>query len=407
MGHNHFSLDQGARLWCIDDMQPLVSEEAYRFTPPRDSRFWPWIIGLGMRRRLRSYWGIESIEVCFGERIRESMAAGHGIMIAPNHCRPCDPLLLSALTQEMGRPPYIMASAHLFRSRWMAWLLPRVGAFSMNREGMDRESLKAATGILTEAKRPLVVFPEGVITRTNDRVIHLQEGISFLARSAAKVRASTGGKVVIHPLAIRYRFAGDWQASVLPVVESLEQRFGWKATNATLLERVSRLGYGLLGLKEVEYFGVVQEGTVEQRLSRFMDRVLTPMEQLYLAGRSEESVVMRVKNLRKALLPALVAGELEQDERELRWKMLFDLEVAQMAYHFPPDYIVQNPTPERIIETVERYEEALGTRTPTIHRPMHVTLTVGEAIVVDGRRERGVEDPLMGVLRTQLQKLLA
>lgn len=364
-------------------------------------------MGLGMKRRLQSYWGIESIKVCAGERIRESIAAGHGVMIAPNHCRPSDPLLLSALTREIGSPPYIMASAHLFRSRWLAWILPRVGAFSMNREGMDRESLKAATGILAEAKRPLVIFPEGVITRTNDRVIHLQEGISFLARSAAKARASTGGKVVIHPLAIRYRFAGDWQASVLPVVEALEQRFGWKASNTPLLDRVSRLGYGLLGLKEVEYFGVVQEGSVELRLSRFMDRVLSPMEQLYLAGRSEESVVMRVKNLRKALLPALVAGELEQDQRELRWKMLFDLEVAQMAYHFPPDYIVQNPTPERIIETVERYEEVLGTRTPTIHRPMHVTLTVGEAMEVDGRRERGVADPLMGELRAQLQKLLA
>jgi 1-acyl-sn-glycerol-3-phosphate acyltransferase len=386
-------------------MQPLVSEEVYRFTPPRDSRFWPWIIGIGMKRRLRKHWGIESVEVRGGELLRTSLAAGHGIMIAPNHCRPCDPLLLSALTSEIGCPPYIMASAHLFRSRWLGWILPRIGAFSMNREGMDRESLKAATAILTEAKRPLVIFPEGVITRTNDRVIHLQEGISFLARSAAKARGDAG-KVVIHPLAIRYRFVGDWQASVLPVVDAMEKRFGWKASSASLLGRVSRLGYGLLGLKEVEYFGVVQEGTVEQRLSRFMDRVLTPMEQKYLAGRSEESLVMRVKNLRKALLPALVAGELTQEERELRWKMLFDLEVAQQAYHFPPDYIAQNPTPERIIETVERYEEALGNRMPTVHRPMRVTLTVGEAIEVDAKRERGVADPLMGELRLCLQRML-
>jgi hypothetical protein len=212
--------------------------------------------------------------------------------------------------------------------------------------------------------------------------------------------------VVIHPLAIRYRFMGDWQASVRPVVESLEKRFGWKISQGPILERVSRLGYGLLGLKEVEYFGVVQEGTVEQRLGRFMDRVLTPMEQTYLAGRSEESVVMRVKNLRKALLPALVAGELSQEERELRWKMLFDLEVAQQAFHFPPDYIAQDPTPERIIETVERYEEALGNRRPTIHRPMRVIMTVGEAIEVEAKRERGVVDPLMGDLRRKLLDLL-
>lgn len=387
-------------------MQPLVSEEAYQFTPPRDSRFWPWLMGLGMARRLRKHWGIESVEVRGGDMIRDSLAAGRGIMIAPNHCRPCDPLLLAALSKEIGCPPYIMASAHLFRSTVLRWLLPRVGAFSMNREGMDRESLKTATGILTEAKRPLVIFPEGVITRTNDRVIHLQEGISFLARSAAKARGDAG-KVVIHPLAIRYQYAGDWEASVKPVVESLEKRFGWKIVNGSLLERVSRLGYGLLGLKEVEYFGVVQEGTVEQRLGRFMDRVLTPMEQTYLAGRSEESVVMRVKNLRKALLPALVAGELSQEERELRWKMLFDLEVAQQAYHFPPDYIAQDPTPERIIETVERYEEALGNRSPTVHRPMRVIMTVGEAIEVDAKRERGVADPLMGDLRAKLLELLS
>lgn len=386
-------------------MQPLVSEEVYQFTPPRDSRFWPWMIGLGMMRRLRKNWGLDSVEVRGGELIRRSIAAGHGIMIAPNHCRPCDPLLLAALTKEIGCPPYIMASAHLFRSRRLGWILPRIGAFSMNREGMDRESLKAATAILTQAHRPLVIFPEGVITRTNDRVIHLQEGISFLARSAAKARGESG-RVVIHPLAIRYHFAGDWENSVRPVVESLEKRFGWKLSNMTMLQRVARLGYGLLGLKEVEYFGVVQEGTVEQRLSRFMDRVLTPMEHSYLSGRSEESVVMRVKNLRKALLPALVAGDLGVEEREKRWKLLFDLEVAQQAYHFPPDYIAQDPTPERIIETVERYEEVLGQRSPTIHRPMRVTLTVGEAIEVDAKRERGVADPLMGELRRSLQQLL-
>lgn len=358
-----------------------------------------------MPYRLKKRWGIESVEVRGGELIRASMAAGQGIIIAPNHCRPCDPLLLPFLANEIGRSPYVMASAHLFRSAVLRWLLPRVGAFSMNREGMDRESLKMASGILSEAKRPLVIFPEGVITRTNDRVIHLQEGISFLARSAAKVRGERG-KVVIHPLAIRYRFIGDWQDSVRPVVENLEKRFGWNISQRPLGERVSRVGYGLLGLKEVEYFGVVQEGTMEQRLARFMDRVLAPMEQTYLAGRSEESVVMRVKNLRKALLPALVAGGLSQEEREQRWKMLFDLEVAQQAYHFPPDYIAQNPTPERIIETVERYEEALGNRSPTIHRPMHVIMTVGEAIEVEARRERGVMDPLMKDLREALRDLL-
>lgn len=387
-------------------MQPLVSEDAYQFTPPRESSFWPWVMGLVVRHFMLPRAGIESVEVKGGDKLRRAIDAGKGVLIAPNHCRPCDPLLLSALTAEMGVPPYIMASAHLFRSPWMRWLLPRVGAFSMNREGMDRESLKLASGILAAAKRPLVIFPEGVITRTNDRVIHLQEGVSFLARNAAKSCRESGGEVVIFPVALRYRFMGPWEDSVLPVVERLEQRFGWKAASTPLLERVLRLGHGLLSLKEVEYFGVVQQGSMEERLARFMEGVLAPMEQEFLAGRSEDSTVMRVKNLRKALLPGLVSSSLPATERERRWKLLFDLEVAQQAYHFPPDYITQNPSPERIIETVERYEEALGSRQPTIHRPMKVILTVGDAMVVDAKRERGTSDPLMSELRNRLHELL-
>lgn len=387
-------------------MQPLVSEDVYQFTPARDSIFWPWIMGLVVKHWILPGQGIETVEVRGADKIRQAIDDGQGVMIAPNHCRPCDPLLLPALASEMGVSPYIMASSHLFRGRWMRWLLPRVGAFSMNREGIDRESLKLASGVLTAAKRPLVIFPEGVITRTNDRVIHLQEGVSFLARIAAKERRESGGEVVIFPMAIRYRFMGNWQDSVRPVVENLERRFGWKITGGDLLGRVLRLGHGLLSIKEVEYFGMVQQGAVEERLTRFMERVLFPMEQEFLAGRSDETVVMRVKNLRKAMLPPLISGELDTAERERRWKLLFDLEVAQQAYHFPPDYIAQNPTPERIIETVERYEEALGCAKISIHGPMKVILTVGDALMVEPKREKGVADSLMAELRSHMQQLL-
>jgi hypothetical protein len=56
---------------------------------------------------------------------------------------------------------------------------------------------------------------------------------------------------------------------------------------------------------------------------------------------------------------------------------------------------------------VERYEEALGQKEPTAHRPMRQTVSVGEAIVVEGKRERGAADPLMGQVREQLRAMLA
>lgn len=86
-----------------------------------------------------------------------------------------------------------------------------MGVFSVYREGMDRESLRCATQILAEGRRPLVLFPEGVISRTNDRLNNMMEGTVLVARSAAKQRAGLNppGQVVIHPVAIRYFFDGD------------------------------------------------------------------------------------------------------------------------------------------------------------------------------------------------------
>ena len=150
-------------------------------------------------------------------------------------------------------------------------------------------------------------------------------------------------------------------------------------------KRIVAIGHALLALKEIEYHGEAATGPVQERLSALVDAVLGPIEHEWLNGRSDGNVIMRVKNLRKALLPTLVTGELSEAERARRWKLLFDLEVAQQMFHFPPEYVGENPKPERLIETVDRYEEALGNPNPTIHRPMHLTITIGAA---DPSRDR-------------------
>ena len=86
------------------------------------------------------------------EHLRRSFDAGHGILLASNHCRPCDPMLLGLLSLRVRQPFYLMASWHLFRqNRFQTWLLPRLGAFSVYREGLDREALKTAVGILNDS----------------------------------------------------------------------------------------------------------------------------------------------------------------------------------------------------------------------------------------------------------------
>jgi 1-acyl-sn-glycerol-3-phosphate acyltransferase len=392
-------------------VQNIVIDKPYAFVPPARGTVWPRVLTrFLLRRYLRSGHGLESYEHHGVERLRASVEAGHGVVLTPNHCRPCDPMVLFPLGIAVGAPIHIMASWHLFmESRLQTWILRRAGVFSVYREGMDREALKCAIQILSDAKRPLVLFPEGVISRSNDRVNHMMDGTVFIARNAAKQRAaaSPSGKVVVHPVAIRYFFLGDINAAIAPVLEEIERRLSWRPqTDAAVIDRIYRVGQALLTLKELEYEGAPHIGTIAERLARLIDRLLGPLETEWLKGKREPDVVGRVKALRSVILPDMVADKVDETERARRWRQLADIYLAQQLAFYPPDYVAADAAPERLLETIERFEEDLTDKV-RVHRPLHAAIEVGEAIEVPPGRERGSDgDPIMLETRRSIETML-
>ncbi len=386
-------------------MQQIVLDKPYTFIAPRLSRFWLWVGRRMCRGQLRKDFGITAVECVGAERLRASLDADHGVILVANHCRPCDPLVLDTLAREVGRPFHTIASWHLFmESKLKHFMLPRIGAFSVYREGLDRESLKCSIKILTEGKNPLVIFGEGFITRSNDRLQNFMEGPAFLARSAAKQRKD--GQVVIHPVFIRYFFEGDLQATVTPVVEEIENRLSWQPqTQLSLLDRIAKVGDALLVLKEIEHLNAPQPGSPSQRLERLVDHLLAPLEAQWCAGRNDGDAMARLKRLRTAILPEMITSELTEAERAARWRQLANLYLVQQLHCYPGDYIEQ-PTAERILETVERYEEDL-TDLARAHPPLRAIITVGEAIVADATRDRSrSSDPVTTEVRQRLDAML-
>ena len=386
-------------------MQSVVIDKPYTFIPPRLSRFWHRLVRLFLPHNLRKTHGISAIECIDVEKLRASLDAGHGIMIVGNHCRPCDPMVLDSLAAEVGRPFHVIASWHVFMtSKLQRFLLPRMGGFSVYREGMDRESLKCAIKIVADGKNPLVIFAEGIITRCNDRLVNFMEGPAFMARAAAKQRKE--GKVVIHPIFIRYFFEGDLQETVIPVIEEIEKRLSWQPqTQLSLRERIRKVGDALLALKEIEYFQVPQSGGFPERLKRLQDHLLIPLENQWGGDRHDGDLMARVKRLRSAILPDMVTGDLAESERAARWRHLADVYLVQQLHGYPGDYI-ENPTPERILETVERYEEDL-TDVARPHFPIRAVITVGDAVEVSTARDRSQDpDPVTAQIRVQMEKLL-
>ena len=161
-----------------------------------------------------------------------------------------------------------------------------------------------------------------------------------------------------------------------------------------------------MSLKEIEYFGESQKGRLRDRLAALIDRLLIPLEEEWLGSAKDGPVVPRVKNLRTAILPDMVKGNVDAKERTRRWRHLADIYLAQQVSCYPPDYLIERPSVTRILEIVERLEEDLTDKVRA-HGNLKAILEVGEAIAVDTTRDRSAEvDPLMARIGDDLQAML-
>jgi 1-acyl-sn-glycerol-3-phosphate acyltransferase len=208
-------------------------------------------------------------------------------------------MVVMLLGARAGNPLYTMASWHVFMGRrFEAWLLRRLGAFSVYREGLDRTAIRTAIELLVEARRPLVIFPEGIITRSNDRLGALYEGPAFIAHSAAKQRAKVlpGARTLVIPIALRYRFLGRLEESAAPVLDRIETRLTWTPRpDLPLIERLRRAGNAILGMKELELVGEFRHATIAERLALLIDEILGPLEAEWKVKQGEKDVPARVR----------------------------------------------------------------------------------------------------------------
>lgn len=392
-------------------MQQVVFDEPYRFVPPVYSLWWPRILRYYLPRYLRKAHGVHTVECRNVERFRQLREAGHSIMLTPNHCRLADPLVLGMLALQADCYLFAMASWHLFKqSRFQTFMIRRMGAFSIFREGNDRQAIDTAINILIDRHRPLVIFPEGALTRHNDIIEEMLDGPAFIARQAAKRLQKMGksGQVYILPVATRYAFEGDLEATLRPVLTEMEQRLSWQPLHdCSLVERVHRIGKALLALKEIELLGTSRAGDPYERADRLIEDVLSMLETRWNVKDTSGSPMVRVKRLRSTILPDMVAGKVTPEERKRRWRDLDACYHVQQISHYPRDYISHDKNlPERIMETVERLEEDLLGEM-RIHAPYRAVVTVGEPIPVGVQRVRDDGgDPIMAEVRRQLQQMI-
>lgn len=393
-------------------MQNVFIEKPYKFVPPFKSAWLQrLIVNIGIPKRvLRKREGVIEHECRNVDLLRKSINAGHGIMLTPNHPRQADPVIISQLSKEVPFPFYAMASWHLFNQDWKTtWMIRAMGAFSVNREGLDRQAIDFAIRVLQNAERPLLIFPEGTTSRTNDQLMALMEGPAFIARTAAKRRAKQDdGKVVVHPIGIKYVFQGDVDNACNAVLTMLEEKLTWKPqTHLNLFDRLLKVGVGLITLKEQQFDCPVPHGaSIRQRQTNLVDHLLHPLEEEWLSSVQTGGIAIRIKNLRMKIFPEMVQPHLEDEERQRRWKQLERTYIAQQVDCYPDNYVAAYPSVDRLLETCEKFEEDV-TDACRIHGHLKAIIDVCPAIEVSTQRQKGAaSDPLIVQIRESLETKL-
>lgn len=383
--------------------------DGYHFIPPYRSTFWcrlaRWLMPHQLRRQMAvARWHFQGLDL-----LRESLRAGAGILLTPNHCRYSDPAVVGQLGAHLGSFFYFIASYHLFKQgRLLGWYLNRIGGFSINRDGADRESLRESIRILTNAERPLVVFPEGTWFRQNDRLGPLQEGVALIARQAAR---RTHRPVRVHPVGIKYWLLQDPRPVLGQRLQKLEAQLGWRPQrDLPLVVRFEKLGSALLGIKEVEFLGQVQPGSLDERIGRLAESRVAAAEKYYMGSTGGGWILERIRRLRRHLVGRLVGvGNDPAEIREVH-EALEDLLFCENLSSNSMDYLYERPNAERLVETLQRLEETMTDQFEEAVAPLGVVVAVGPALDVEAGADKGAAGneghPLMQRLSHAIQGLL-
>lgn len=362
-------------------------------TPPRawQPQMTPWLVKLlrpMINRTLTKGQRITSIDVHGTEGLKRAIADGRGVLVTPNHAFHYDAYVMIEAAHRVGRPFHFLTAWQVFAmsNRYERFVLQRHGCFSINREGVDSQAFKTSVDILREGPHPLVIYPEGDIYHSNDRVTPFRDGAAAIAMSAAKKGPRP---VVIVPAAVKSRYTQDPTPSLERLMGRLEESLHWRPrTGHPLHARIYQFAEGLLALKELEYLGKSWNGTIVERVDRLKQTILADLETKHAIPNKGGIIPERVKEVRRTVIKAAESPDLDPARKSQLASDMEDLFFIIQLFSYPGDYVAEKPSIERIAETLDKFEEdVLRTVYPETRGERHVTVLFGDPIEVPTERE--------------------
>jgi 1-acyl-sn-glycerol-3-phosphate acyltransferase len=344
------------------------SDLPYRFFPPKRNALVAWLIGLNNHwHRLPRVLKVDRVEVSGLEGLRSKLnRSGRNkdrVLFLPNHPTHTDAAVFIEAIRQAGFTTQMMAAYDVFlRSRFDAWVMQKMGAFSVDREGSDQRAMKQAAAVLTRGKHALTIFPEGNVYLRNDHVTPFNDGAAFLAIRAAKELSKQGVRVMAVPVSIKATHLTDCRSALSGLLgelgASLETPADQPGATASPRESIVRVGSDAVR-RNLAKRGLTPPKTddLAELIEFSASAVLDDLEaKIGIEPKDGDSLINRVRVARRVIHEVRTDEDRKADHgAALTWA-----DQAMLAFRvcsYLPDYVAEHPTLDRVSETIEKLAE--------------------------------------------------
>lgn len=361
------------------------SDQPYRYFPPKYSRFWASLLLLHNRRvHLPKTQRIESVDIVGHKEMLAHVRPGDRLIFLPNHSTHADAAIFLEALSQIGQRCLMMAAYDVFlRGRIHRFTMQRMGAFAVDRDGSCPRPMKQALATLEHGRFGLIVFPEGNVFLTNDRVTPFMDGAAFIGLQAQKALlkaaedpkknpgggnsgGSGGGRILAVPVSIKATHLTNARMKITQRFKPLADQLGvtedfhadpikavYAAAEVALHRNLKQRG---LDVPDAPNLGTL----IEQASANVLDRLEAKLE---LSPKPGSTQLDRVRAARRIIHEVRIdPGRAVDHAAAATWA-----DEAMLAFRiasYPMGYAAEKPTIDRIAETVEKLEEDLLTRMP-------------------------------------------
>lgn len=349
------------------------SDLPYRYFPPKRNALVAWAVGVFNRvHRLPKVLKVDRVEVSGADGLKQALRRRgprrDRVLFLPNHPTHADAAVFIEALRQAGFSSQMMAAYDVFlRSRLDAWVMQKLGAFSVDREGSDQRAMKEAAAILAKGKHALTIFPEGNVYLRNDRVTPFNDGAAFLALRAAKELAKHDVRVMAVPVSIKLTHLTDCRAALMKMLDELSTAMGLPAESmgekSAPRDSILRIGAAAIR-RNLKQRGLTPPDTqdIAELIAFSAGAVLDNLEaKLELQCKDADALTDRVRAARRVIHDVCIDESRVADHAAaLTWA-----DQAMLAFRitsYLPDYIAEKPTLDRVGETIEKIAEDVHRR---------------------------------------------